>query len=113
MIVKLILLGTLTVTSYRPIAAQTKPDCKGRFNCTTAIDDGITKYGLAVSQDMLKDGRVHYGDSIYVDGYGWKIVNDCMAARHRDSVDIMVFTKAEEKAVGVRHLKVWVVKRDS
>ena len=110
--VKLILLGVLTVTSYRPVPAQTKPDCTSRDHCHTSIDDGVTKYGLAVSQDMLKDGHVHYGDAVYVDGYGWRIVNDCMNARHRDSVDMMVLTKAEERAVGVRKLKVWVVQRE-
>ena len=111
MIVKLVLLGTLQITSYRPIAAQTKPECTSRDHCRTSIDDGITRFGLAVSQDMLKDGRIHYGDAIYIEGYGWKIVNDCMNIRHHNSVDMMVMTKAEERAVGVRHLKVWIVRR--
>lgn len=107
-VIKLLLLGVLTVTSYRPIPAQTKPECTSRDHCRTSIDDGVTKFGLAVSQDLLKDGRLHYGDAVYVDGYGWRIVNDCMNARHRNSVDLMVMTKAEERAVGVRKLKVWL-----
>lgn len=106
---KLVLLGLLTVTSYRPTSAQTKPECTSRDHCRTSIDDGITKYGAAISQDMLEDGRVHYGDVLYIDGYGWKIVNDCTNARLKNHVDMMVFTYPEEKAVGVRHLKVWLV----
>lgn len=109
---KIILIGMVTLTSYQPIPAQTKPECRGRFACTTSIDDGITKYGVAVSQDMLADGRLHYGDVIYIQNYGWRIVNDCMNKRHKNSVDLMVFTRAEEKAVGVRHLKVWTVNRN-
>ncbi len=107
MVIKAILLGVLCVTSYRPVPEQTKPECKGRFHCTTANDDGITKYGIAVSQDYLKSGRLHYGDILFVEGYGYRVVNDCMNARIKHSVDLMVFTKSEEKSVGVRYLKVY------
>lgn len=109
MIAKAILLGVLTVTSYRPVPEQTKPECVNRYRCTTSIDDGVTKFGVAVSQDMLKDGRVHYGDVLWIDGYGYRIVNDCMGPRHRNAIDLMVLTREEEKAVGVRHKKVLLV----
>lgn len=109
MVIKAILLGVLCVTSYRPVPEQTKPECKSRFNCTTSIDDGITKFGIAVSQDYLKSGQLHYGDILYVEGYGYRVVNDCMNARIKHSVDLMVFTRDEEKAVGVRHLKVYQI----
>lgn len=109
MIAKAILLGILTVTSYRPIPEQTKPECRGRFHCTTAIDDGITRFGVAVSQDLLKSGEVHYGDVLWVDGYGYRVINDCMGPKARRAIDLMVFTRDEEKAVGVRHQKVSVV----
>jgi 3D (Asp-Asp-Asp) domain-containing protein len=109
MIAQAILLGILTVTSYRPVPEQTKPECTGRFHCTTSIDDGITKFGVAVSQDMLKDGRVHYGDVLFVEGYGYRVVNDCMGARHKNAIDLMVLTRDEEKAVGVRHKRVLLI----
>lgn len=106
---ELLLLGVLTLTSYRPIPAQTKPECRSRFDCTTSIDDGVTRYGCAVSQDLLKSGRVHYGDSLWVPGYGWRIVNDTMATKNHNAVDLMVFTREEEKRVGVRHVKIYRV----
>lgn len=109
MIAQAILLGVLTVTSYQPIPAQTKPECLNRDHCRTSIDDGITKYGVAVSQDYLKSGELHYGDILYVEGYGSRVVNDCMAVRKTHSVDLLVFTHAEEKSVGVRHLRVWKI----
>lgn len=109
MIAKAILLGILTVTSYRPVPEQTKPECTSRFHCTTSIDDGITKTGVAVSQDMLRDGRVHYGDVLWVEGYGYRTVNDCMGPHNRNAIDLMVFTRDEEKAIGVRHKKVFVL----
>lgn len=113
MLATAILLGTLVVTSYQPIPAQTKPECKGRFACTTSIDDGITKYGIAVSQDLLRSGRVHYGDILWIDGYGSRVVNDCMGLKARNAVDLLVFTRGEEKQVGTRHLRVYVVKVSS
>lgn len=109
MFIQAILIGVLTVTSYRPVPEQTKPECTGRDHCRTSVGDGVTRYGIAVSQDLLRSGRVHYGDVLWIDGYGWRVVNDCMAARHHDAVDLMVFTRAEEKAVGVRRLRVWGV----
>lgn len=109
MIAQAILLGILTVTSYRPVAEQTKPECTSRYHCTTSIDDGVTKFGVAVSQDLLKAGRVHYGDVLWIDGFGYRIVNDCMNARIKNAVDMMVFTRNEEKRVGTRTIKVYVI----
>lgn len=109
MMIELVLLGTLTVTSYQPIAAQTKPECQNRHNCETSIGDGITMYGAAVSQDLLKANKIHYGDIVYVPGFGYRVINDTMNARIKNSVDLLVFTKAEEKHVGVRHLKVYLM----
>jgi 3D (Asp-Asp-Asp) domain-containing protein len=105
----IVLLGTMTVTSYQPVPAQTKPECKNRFQCTTSIDDGITQYGAAISQDLLKSGQVHYGDVLSIEGMGMRVVNDTMNRRHKKHVDLMVFSYAEEKKVGTQHRKVWVI----
>lgn len=109
MLVKLILLGTLTVTSYRPVPEQTKPECTNRNHCRTATGDNVSELGIAISQDLLKSGEVHYGDAIFVEGYGYRLVNDTMASRITHACDLFVYTKAEEKKVGIRHLRVWVV----
>ena len=107
---KLILLGVLQITAYEPVPQQTRPGCNGIHACFTADGDIPTKYGAAVSQDLLRSGAVHYGDSICIEGFGCRSVNDTMNKRHRNAVDLMVWTKAEEKKVGVRHLKVYVVR---
>lgn len=106
MLIESVLLGFLTVTSYRPIEGQTDDS-----PTWTSIGDRTTKFGVAVSQDLLKDQSVKYGDVLYIEGYGFRVVNDCMNARHKKAIDLLVFTKREERAVGVRHLKVFVVKR--
>lgn len=111
----------MTVTSYQPTPAQTKPECKNRYSCTTSIDDGITMYGCAVSQDLLKSGVVRYGDVLNVPGFGLRVVNDAMGPTkcvkrkdghcvkrvpQRNAVDLMVFSYEEEHRVGVRHLPI-------
>jgi 3D (Asp-Asp-Asp) domain-containing protein len=106
----IVLLGTMTITSYQPIPAQTKPECKDRYHCTTSIDDGITQYGAAVSQDLLRSGTVHYGDGLLIEGLGTlRVVNDTMNKRHKRHVDLLVFSYAEEKKIGTQHRKVWVI----
>jgi 3D (Asp-Asp-Asp) domain-containing protein len=108
MIAKLLLLGVLQVTSYRPIPAQTKPECRDSDHCRTSIDDTPTMFGVAVSQDLLKSGKVHYGDILYIEGYGYRVVNDCMNARIHNAIDLLVFTKAQEKCIGIRHKNVYI-----
>jgi 3D (Asp-Asp-Asp) domain-containing protein len=104
------LIGQLQITAYRPIAAQTKPECTSRDHCRTSIDDGITKYGAAISQDLLASGTVRYGDVLLIENVDrFVVVNDCMGSRAHRAVDLLVFTHAQEKAVGVRHLKVWLM----
>jgi 3D (Asp-Asp-Asp) domain-containing protein len=98
----MLLLGTMTVTSYQPIAAQT--DDSPTY---TSIGDRTTKFGVAVSQDLLKSGELHYGDILYVPGYGYRVVNDTMNIRHKRHIDLLVFTRNEEKAVGTRTLKIY------
>lgn len=102
-------LGVLTITSYQPIPAQTKPECKDRYHCTTSIDDGITQYGAAVSQDMLRAGTIHYGDVLIIEGLGMRVVNDTMNKRHKRHVDLLVFSYEEEKKVGTQYRQVWVI----
>ena len=101
----LVLLGLVTVTSYRPIKSQT--DSTPTW---TSIGDRTTKFGVAVSQDLLKSGVVKYGDVLYIPGYGMRVVNDCMHPRKEKSIDLLVMTKAEEKRIGTRHLIVYIVK---
>jgi len=109
MIAELILLGTLQATSYRPVPAQTKKECISREHCRTSIDENVSELGVAVSQDLLASGKVHYRDVLWVDTVGYRIVNDCLNARIHNSIDVFVYTRAEEVKFGVRHLKVWVV----
>lgn len=109
MLTQLVLIGTLTVTAYQPVPAQTRKGCHGIHDCFTANGDIPTKYGVAVSQDLLKSGQLHYGEPLYIEGIGWRIINDTMNARHKNHVDIMVWTHDAERAIGTRHVRVYHV----
>ncbi len=112
MIIEAILLGTLTATSYRPTPAQTKPECTSRDHCRTANNENVSELGVAVSQDYLRSGILHFGDCLYIDGVGFRLVNDCLNSRYRKRVDVFVYTLAEERRFGVKHLKVYLVKTE-
>jgi 3D (Asp-Asp-Asp) domain-containing protein len=108
---KIILIGILQVTSYQPVPQQTRAGCNGIHDCFTSVGDVPTKFGAAASQDLLANGTLHYGDPIYVQGIGWRIINDTMNPRHRNAIDVMVWTRGDEHAIGVRHARVYTVQR--
>lgn len=126
-------LGTLTVTSYRPVREQTDST---PFHTSTG--ERVAPGGVAVSRDLLCGAcrklhrrcehpeypkKLHYGDALYINGYGFKYINDCMGiytsykVRGKikrkiitNQIDIFVRTYKEEKSVNIKHLEVWKVK---
>lgn len=111
MVGQVLLIGVLTVTAYQPVAKQTKPECTGIQHCFTSVGDVPTKFGAAASQDLLEKGVLHYGDPVYIDGIGWRLINDTMNRRIKNSIDVMVWTHDDEKRIGVRRAKVYVANR--
>jgi 3D (Asp-Asp-Asp) domain-containing protein len=109
MMAEMMLLGILTCTSYRATPVQTKPSCTDRHHCETANGENVSQLGVAVSQDYLNSGVLHYGDCLYIDGVGFRIINDCLNRRYKRRVDVFVYTLAQEKKFGVQHLKVWLM----
>ena len=68
--------------------------------------------GAAVSPDLLLSGEACYGDALVIPGIGIRIVNDTTNKRLKNTVDIFVDTKEQEHRIGVRHLKVSVLKSE-
>lgn len=104
----LILLSTMTVTSYRAIPSQT--DSSPSY---TSINHHVHPYGVAVSRDLLASQTVCYGDAIVIPGLGVRIVNDTMHSRIKQSVDIFVETHKEEKKIGTRKLTITVLRSET
>ena len=91
------------ITSYRSVPEQT--DSTPNW---TSTGEHVAPGGCAVSRDLLHGG-VPYGTWLYIDGFGLCRVNDTTHPRLRRTVDLWVATHAEEKRVGVRTLKVYIV----
>lgn len=109
--IEAILISSFTlVTAYRPVPEQTKPECRGRYGCTTSIGENVSMLGAAVSQDLLASGKVRYRDVLFIPGIGYRIVNDCTHHRLRNTVDVFVYTLDQEKAVKPHRSSVWVIK---
>lgn len=102
-----ILVGKLTITSYRSVPEQTDDS-----PFITSTGEHVNPHGVAVSQDLLtkNGGPIDYGDLLYIEGYGFKVVNDTMNIKIKNHLDIWVETKAEEKKVGVKKRKAWIVR---
>lgn len=109
MLIEAVLIGTMTVTSYRAVPEQTKPECTGRHHCETSTGENVSELGVAVSQDLLTAGKVRYRDVLFIPGVGYRIVNDCTHPRLHNTVDVFVYNREQEKAFGVKHLQVYVI----
>jgi 3D (Asp-Asp-Asp) domain-containing protein len=101
MLLETLVLGTLTVTSYRSVPEQTD-----NSPFITSIGHRTHPYGCAVSQDLLKTGRVKYGDYVCVDKMGCYVVNDTMHPRHTNHVDVWVASYEEEKVIQTQRRRV-------
>lgn len=102
-----VLIGNMTLTSYRSVPEQTDDT-----PYHTSIGERVSPRGCAVSRDLLKrwGGPLNYGDLIYIEGVGYRFVNDTMNQRHKQHVDIWVETYQEEKTFGVKKdKKIWLI----
>ncbi len=115
--VTLILLGTIVVTSYRSVPGQT--DSSPFY---TSTGEQVSNSGVAISQDRLckacrrlhrrcahpeNQTAIHYGDCLYIDNVGMRIVNDCMGRQKH----YYIRTKAGFKKLFIKQtnwLDVWV-----
>jgi len=128
-----ILIGNLTVTSYRSVPGQTDST---PFHTSTGAH--VEPGGVAVSRDLLcgacrrlhkrcrhpENPKIHYGDWLFVERYGFRFVNDCMSntstIRYKGKVkrriitkqiDIWVNSYQEEKTVNVKKLGVYKIEK--
>lgn len=111
LILSVVVIGQLIGTAYRSVPEQTD---ESPFY--TATGEHVCAHGIAVSLDMLKrnGGPFNFGDVVYIEDLGFKVVNDTMNKRHKGRFDVWVATYKEEKEFDQNYrnkkLKVWLVK---
>jgi len=104
----------------------------------TSTNEHVRAGGAAVSRDLLcgacrklhrrcarpdNPTKLHYGDWLYIDGYGFRQINDVMGAYTtqrvnghkvripiKNAVDMLVWTWKEEHSVNVQHRNVYKIK---
>lgn len=95
-------------------------DFKITHYCTEATEhicgtgDGLTATGAQVEagQTIAVDPEIiPYGVHVYIDGYGWRIAEDCGAAVQGKHIDMAVETHEQALNMGVKTKGVWVIIR--
>lgn len=94
--VALIFISYCHVTAYRSVPSQTDSS-----PFITSTGERVSADGCAVSQDLLRvnGGPFEYGQWIYIEGVGWRRINDCTNKRLRKHIDLWVKTRHEEHQV--------------
>jgi 3D (Asp-Asp-Asp) domain-containing protein len=89
----------VTVTAYNAEAAQTDSDPD-----VAASMRRVRPGTIAVSRDLFNRGWV-FGRKVRLEGLGIFEVNDLMASRHSNAVDVFVGNNAQAQAFGKRRTK--------
>ena len=99
---ELVYMGEFKITHYC---------CEARKHiCGTG--SGITATGTQVTagRTIAVDPKViPYGTNVYIEGYGWRIAEDCGGAVKKKHIDVAVETHKEALAMGVKHEDAWIL----
>lgn len=105
-----VFLGQLTITSYRSV-----PEATDSSPYVTSTGERVGSHGVAVSQDLLKSKKLKYGDWLYLEGVGFRKVNDCMNIRYKNRLDVWVPNYEKEKEFDRKFrgkkIRVFLIKR--
>ena len=99
---KLVYLGDYKLTHY----------CPGFHGEPCGTGDGLTATGTKVTagRTIAVDPKViPYGTKVYIEGYGWRVAEDCGGGVKGNHIDIAMGTHDEAMAQGVKHRDVWIL----
>lgn len=93
-------LGTLVITAYCACTACCGPRAKG-----------VTAIGRVPVQNVTvaASRRIPLGTSLAIDGIGWRRVEDRLARKYDDRVDIYFTRHADAVKFGLQTRRVWSV----
>lgn len=99
---KLVYLGDFKITHY---CVELRPHICGTGTGITASGTQVTA-GRTVAVDPK---IIPYGTKLYIEGYGWRIAEDCGGSVKNAQIDVAVDTHADALAMGVNSGGVWIL----
>lgn len=99
-------LGNFKLTHY----------CSEKYEHICGEGHGITYTGTeaTVEKTIAVDPRViPYGTRVYIEGYGWRIAEDCGGAVNDNHIDILVDTHEHALDLGTVNGDVWILVENS
>ena len=99
---ELIYMGEYKITHY----------CAGNYPHICGAGTGKTATGtkLTPGRTVAVDPNViPYGSNIYIEGYGFRVAEDCGGAVKNNQIDVAVTTHDEASSLGVKSGGVWLL----
>lgn len=99
---ELVYMGEFKLTHY----------CTEKRSHICGTGDGITATGTEVTAGRtiaVDPNIIPYGSQVYIEGYGWRVAEDCGSAVKNQQIDIAVETHSEALSMGVTSGGVWIL----
>lgn len=103
---ELIYLGNFKLTHY----------CNEKYDHICGHGNGLTSTGTktTVGKTIAVDPSViPYGTKVYIEGYGWRVAEDCGGGVNQKHIDILVDTHTQAESIGVKNGGVWILVQKS
>ncbi|MFA5436674.1 MAG: hypothetical protein WC372_11605 [Candidatus Neomarinimicrobiota bacterium] len=85
----------VTVTAYTARVEE----CDADPGNTAMMTKPVPGRTVAVSRDLFDDGWT-FGRSVYIAGFGVFVIEDLMAARHTEAIDVLVGSVRDARRIG-------------
>lgn len=102
----LVYLGDFKLTHY----------CNEQYEHICGNGDGFTATGTqtTVGRTIAVDPAIiPYGTEVYIEGYGWRVAEDCGGGVNQKHIDILVDRHAQAESIGVKNGGVWILVKQS
>lgn len=98
----LVYLGDFKLTHY----------CNEQYEHICGDGDGLTATGAKTSVGTtiaVDPSVIPYGTKVYIEGYGWRVAQDCGGGVKQKQIDILVDTHSQALSIGSTSGGVWIV----
>ena len=103
---KLVYMGDFKLTHY----------CPGYHGAPCGTGDGITATGTKVAAGRtiaVDPKKIPYGPKVYIEGYGWRVAEDCGGSVKGNHIDIAMNNHTEAINMGTKTGGVWLLVKNN